>query len=65
MTEATTPMETTVRGRPVGFLSDVRNQRRRDTMIAYTILILGSLIMVGPFIWMISTALKNPGDQFT
>ncbi|MBX3064712.1 MAG: carbohydrate ABC transporter permease [Anaerolineae bacterium] len=34
-------------------------------IVAYTILIIGAVIMVGPFLWMLSTALKQPGDQFT
>ncbi len=33
--------------------------------ITYTILILGSVIMLGPFLWMVSTAFKLPADQFT
>lgn len=67
MTEASnaTRIETPVQAQPVGFLSDMRTRRRLDNLLAYTILILGSLIMVGPFIWMISTALKTPADQFS
>ncbi len=40
---------------------------RKQTLdvITYAALILGSLVMVGPFIWMISTAFKLPADQFT
>jgi len=34
-------------------------------IITYTILILGSVIMLGPFLWMVSTAFKLPADQFT
>ena len=40
---------------------------RKQTLdvITYAALILGSLVMVGPFIWMISTSFKLPADQFT
>ena len=40
---------------------------RKQTLdiITYVVLILGSLVMVGPFLWMISTAFKLPADQFT
>jgi multiple sugar transport system permease protein len=40
---------------------------RKQTLdiITYVALILGSLVMVGPFLWMISTAFKLPADQFT
>ena len=31
----------------------------------YTLLILGAVIMVGPFIWMLSTALKVPANQYS
>ncbi len=31
----------------------------------YIVLIIGALAMVGPFIWMISTAFKLPADQFS
>lgn len=34
-------------------------------IITYAALILGGLVMVGPFLWMISTAFKLPADQFT
>jgi multiple sugar transport system permease protein len=34
-------------------------------VITYALLILGSVIMVGPFFWMVSTAFKLPADQFT
>jgi multiple sugar transport system permease protein len=33
--------------------------------ITYIILIIGSVIMLGPFLWMVSTAFKLPADQFT
>ena len=34
-------------------------------MITYFMLLLGAVLMVGPFLWMVSTSLKLPGDQFT
>jgi len=34
-------------------------------IITYALLTLGSVIMVGPFFWMVSTAFKLPADQFT
>lgn len=34
-------------------------------VITYSALILGSVVMVGPFLWMISTSFKLPTDQFT
>jgi multiple sugar transport system permease protein len=34
-------------------------------ILTYTILIAGSVIMLGPFLWMVSTAFKLPADQFT
>ncbi len=33
--------------------------------VTYILLILGSVIMLGPFLWMVSTAFKLPADQFT
>jgi len=34
-------------------------------IVTYVLLILGSVIMVGPFLWMVSTSFKLPADQFT
>jgi multiple sugar transport system permease protein len=34
-------------------------------IIVYVVLTLGSVIMIGPFLWMVSTAFKLPADQFT
>src|SRR6266496_5065658 len=34
-------------------------------IISYTLLILGTVLMVGPFLWMVSTSFKLPADQFT
>jgi ABC-type glycerol-3-phosphate transport system permease component len=44
------------------------NARRRkivSDMATYLILCLGALVMVGPFLWMVSTAFKQPADQYT
>ncbi len=40
---------------------------RKTTLdiITYAALILGGMVMVGPFLWMASTAFKLPADQFT
>jgi multiple sugar transport system permease protein len=46
----------------------VRSARSNKALldaIAYLLLMLGALVMVGPFIWMIATALKLPADQFS
>ncbi len=32
---------------------------------AYIFLTIGAVTMVGPFLWMVSTSLKNPGDVFS
>ena len=34
-------------------------------IFTYVMVILGVLLFAGPFIWMISTALKLPADQYT
>lgn len=34
-------------------------------IVTYTLLILGSVIMIGPFLWMVSTSFKLPIDQYT
>jgi multiple sugar transport system permease protein len=44
------------------------NQRTQKTLldiITYTLLAIGAIIMVGPFLWMISTSFKLPANQFT
>jgi ABC-type glycerol-3-phosphate transport system permease component len=42
-------------------------QRRKLVLdvITYAVLILGVVVMVGPFLWMLSTAFKQPADQYT
>ncbi len=41
-----------------------RNQMIKKTA-AYIFLTVGAVTMVGPFMWMVSTSLKNPGDVFS
>lgn len=43
---------------------DMHTRKRILDFVTYGVLIVGSLMMVGPFIWMISTAFKAPADQF-
>jgi ABC-type glycerol-3-phosphate transport system permease component len=40
-------------------------QKQTLDIICYVLLIMGSLVMVGPFFWMVSTSFKLPADQFT
>jgi ABC-type glycerol-3-phosphate transport system permease component len=42
-----------------------RSQRRLLDFVSYGLLLLGGLLMVGPFLWMVSTSFKIPADQFT
>ena len=42
-----------------------QNQKFILDIISYTLLLLGAVLMVGPFLWMVSTSFKLPGDQFT
>src|SRR5215510_12284793 len=41
------------------------NQKFLLDVICYALLLLGTILMVGPFLWMVSTSFKLPGDQFT
>ena len=41
------------------------NQKMILDLVCYVLLIFGSVIMVGPFFWMVATAFKLPADQFT
>jgi ABC-type glycerol-3-phosphate transport system permease component len=43
----------------------MRLRRRALDLLAYLLLSAGALVMVGPFLWMLSTALKQPADQFS
>jgi multiple sugar transport system permease protein len=42
-----------------------QTQKTLLDIVTYTILILGSVVMIGPFFWMVSTSFKIPADQFT
>ncbi len=42
-----------------------QRQRLLLDIISYALLALGTVLMVGPFLWMISTSFKLPGDQYT
>jgi ABC-type glycerol-3-phosphate transport system permease component len=42
-----------------------RTQKLTLDIITYALLILGSILMLGPFLWMVATAFKLPADQFT
>jgi ABC-type glycerol-3-phosphate transport system permease component len=45
-----------------------KNRRVRERvgkLVIYTLLILGSALVLVPFLWMISTSLKKPGTEFT
>lgn len=44
---------------------DKKRQKLILDIVTYTILLLGSVIMLGPFLWMVSTSFKLPADQFT
>ena len=36
----------------------------RENALFYALLVFGAALMIGPFVWMLSTALKLPADQF-
>ncbi len=42
-----------------------KRQKLLLDILCYALLLLGMVLMVGPFLWMISTSFKLPGDQFT
>src|SRR5512140_375098 len=42
-----------------------QNQKFILDLICYALLAAGAVLMVGPFLWMVSTSFKLPGDQFT
>jgi ABC-type glycerol-3-phosphate transport system permease component len=44
---------------------NMQRRKRMLDLVTYTILILGVVVMVGPFLWMVSTAFKLPADQYT
>lgn len=43
----------------------MKTQARLFDALAYALLIVGALVMVGPFVWMVSTSLKEPADGFS
>ena len=50
-----------------GYVSFWQNRRTKDAIfrgISHTILIFGALIMIIPFVWMLSTSFKAPGKTF-
>ncbi len=42
-----------------------QQQRLLLDLLSYALLLLGGVLMVGPFLWMVSTSFKLPADQFT
>jgi ABC-type glycerol-3-phosphate transport system permease component len=43
----------------------IQGQRRLGAVLTYSLLLLGSILMVAPFAWMVATAFKEPADQFS
>ncbi len=43
----------------------IRQQKLILDLVSYSILLLGMVLMVGPFLWMIATSFKLPADQYT
>ncbi len=54
-----------VRVRSTGQDHESKTQKTILDIVTYSLLILGAVIMVLPFLWMISTSFKLPADQFT
>jgi ABC-type glycerol-3-phosphate transport system permease component len=46
-------------------MNNPRTQKLVVDLLSYIILLAGAALMVGPFIWMISTAFKPPAEQFS
>ncbi len=50
-------------------LNQLLKQKKRKELVhqisASIVLIVGAITMIAPFIWMVSTSLKNPGDVFS
>ncbi len=46
-------------------MSKPLTQKTLFDLATYAILLAGALLMIGPFVWMVSTAFKQPGDQFS
>ena len=47
-----------------GFLASQERQNRLIKLIAYSLLIIGGLTMIVPFVWMISTSLKTAAEIY-
>jgi ABC-type glycerol-3-phosphate transport system permease component len=43
----------------------LQNRKKMIDIGAFVLLCLGVVVMAGPFVWMVSTALKEPADQFS
>lgn len=43
----------------------IRTRKLLLKLVAYVVLGLGAVIMAGPFVWMLSTSLKEPAQQFS
>jgi ABC-type glycerol-3-phosphate transport system permease component len=48
-----------------GYLQSRRFQERAARVVIYLLLIGGSVLVMLPFFWMVSTSLKRPGTEFT
>lgn len=46
-------------------MSNAYTQKRVYDLVAYLILSAGAVLMVAPFVWMVSTAFKLPADQYS
>lgn len=46
-------------------MNNVRTQKTVVDLAAYAILLAGGALMIAPFVWMVSTAIKQPADQFS
>ncbi len=42
-----------------------KRERLLLDLVSYALLLLGTVLMVGPFLWMVATAFKLPADQYT
>ena len=42
-----------------------QNQKFVLDLVSYALLLAGSVLMLGPFLWMVATSFKLPADQFT
>lgn len=50
-------------------LHDIRRKEERENLLrksaSYLLLSIGALVMVAPFLWMVTTSLKSPGQVFS